>query len=129
MIRFALPLLLLATAGTGAATEQRHPQSDEAKIAKVLKGLTPGKPQRCMRSDRLNETRGFEGEILFVESRNRVWRNKTRGSCTGLRRDDIPVFRTFGRGYCAGDQVQTRSRTGGMFTGACSLGEFVPYTK
>lgn len=129
MIRLALPLLLLATAASGGATEQRRPQSDEAKIAKALKGLTPGKPQRCVRSDRVNETRGFEGEILFVEGRNKVWRNKTRGSCSGLKHDDIPVFKTFGRQYCSGDLVHTRSRTGGMMTGSCSLGEFVPYTK
>ena len=129
MIRLAVPLLLLATAATGFASEQRRPQTDEAKIAKALQGLTPGKPQRCLRGDRVSETRGFEGEILFVEGRNKVWRNKTRGSCSGLRRDDIPVFKTFGRDYCSGDMVQTRSRTGGMFTSACSLGDFVPYTK
>jgi hypothetical protein len=129
MIRLALPLLLLATAATGAATEQKRPQTDEARIAKALNGLTPGKPQRCLRSDRVSDTRGFEGEILFVEGRNKVWRNKTRGSCNGLARDDIPVFRTFGREYCSSDLVQTRSRTGGMMTGSCSLGEFVPYTK
>jgi hypothetical protein len=129
MIRFAVPLLLLATAATGFASEQRRPQTDEAKIAKVLNGLTPGKPQRCLRSDRANQIKGFEGEILFIEGRNKVWRNKTSGSCTGLRHDDIPVFRTFGREYCSSDIVQTRSRTGGMFTGSCGLGEFVPYTK
>ena len=130
MIRLAVPTLLLATAATGFASEQRRPpQTDEAKIANVLNGLTPGKPQRCVRSDRVSQTKGFDGEILFIEGRNTVWRNKTRGSCDGLKRDDIPVFRTFGRDYCSNDQVQTRSRTGGMFTGSCSLGDFVPYTK
>ncbi|WP_066800916.1 hypothetical protein [Sphingomonas soli] len=129
MIRFAVPLLVLATAATGAASEQKVPLSDEAKIALELKGLTPGKPQNCVRSDRITETRGFEKEILFIEGRNKVWRNTTRGTCSGLKRDDIPVFRTFGRQYCASDTVHTRSRTGGMMTGSCSLGEFVPYTE
>ncbi|RYD50244.1 MAG: hypothetical protein EOP60_12220 [Sphingomonadales bacterium] len=127
MIRLALPLLLLATAGTGGATEQRR--TDPAKIAKALDGLTPGKPQNCISSDRINEVRGFEGEILFVEGRNKIWRNTTRGSCSGLKRDDVPVFRTFGREYCTGDMVQTRERIGGMMTGSCGLGEFIPYTK
>lgn len=129
MIRLAVPLLLLATAATGFASEQRRPQTDQAKIARSLAGLHPGKPQRCVRSELVSQTKGYEGEILFIAGRNKIWRNKTRGSCSGLRHDDVPVFRTFGREYCASDIVQTRSRTGGMFTGSCSLGEFVPYTK
>ncbi|RYE00939.1 MAG: hypothetical protein EOP61_12650 [Sphingomonadales bacterium] len=129
MIRFAVPLLVLATAATGFASEQKSPRSDEDKIALELKGLTPGKPQNCVRSDRITQTQGFEKEILFIEGRNKVWRNITRGSCAGLKHDDIPIFRTFGRQYCSSDLVHTRSRTGGMMTGSCSLGEFIPYTK
>ncbi|RYY24398.1 MAG: hypothetical protein EOP62_16945 [Sphingomonadales bacterium] len=129
MIRFAVPLLVLATAATGFASEQKRPNTDEAKIARTLDGLSPGKPQRCVRSDRVTEVKGFGEEILFVEGRGKVWRNKTTGSCNGLRYDDVPVFRTFGREYCAMDTVQTRSRTGEMMTGSCGLGEFVPYTK
>lgn len=129
MIRFAVPLLLLATAATGFASEQKRPLSEEAKLAKALAGLTPGKPQRCVRSDRITEMRGFEGEILYVAGRNKVWRNKTSGSCDGLRRGDIAVTKMIGPEYCSGDIVQTRTQTGGFITGSCSLGEFVPYTK
>lgn len=129
MIRLALPLLLLATAATGTATEQRAPLSDQQRLARDLSGLTPGKPQRCLRSDRVNEVRGFDGEILYVEGRNRVYRNKVVGSCNGLKRGDIIVTKMFGREYCSGDHVQTRSHTGGVVTGFCSLGDFVPYTK
>ncbi|MES2987073.1 MAG: hypothetical protein V4808_04130 [Pseudomonadota bacterium] len=129
MIRIALPLLLLATAGTGAATERRAPSSQEARLQRALSGLQPGAPQRCLRRDRAGEMRGFKDEILFVGGRSKVYRNRTVGSCGGLARGDIIVTRTFGGDYCAGDFVETRARTGGFVTGTCSLGEFVPYTK
>lgn len=129
MIRIAVPLLLLATAATGVAAVQQAPQTDQAKIARALNGLQPGTPMRCVRSDQVNEVRGFEGEILYVAGRDKIWRNKTVGSCSGLARGDIIVTKTFGREYCSGDIVQTRAPVGGMITGSCSLGEFVPYTK
>jgi hypothetical protein len=130
MIRIALPLLLLATtAATGAATEQRNSPREQAKLERALRGLQPGVPQNCVRSDRISDVRGFDGEILYVEGRGKVWRNKTAGSCNGLAYGDILVTRTIGRQYCSGDIVQTRSPLGGNWTGSCSLGKFVPYTK
>lgn len=129
MIRFAVPLLLLATAATGAATEQRVSRADTVKLAKTLSGLKPGKAQNCVRSDRIREVRGFDGEILYVEGRNKLYRNQTHGSCKGLAQGDILVTQTLGSEYCSGDIVQTRAPTGGFFTGSCALGAFVPYTK
>lgn len=131
MIRFALSALVLAglCATATSATEQRGDQSQQAGLERALKGLHPGAAQRCVSRDRVSETRGFDGEILFVAGRNRIWRNETVGSCRGLARGDLMVTRSFGRDYCAGDMVQTRARLGGMITGSCSLGEFVPYTK
>ena len=130
MIRFAVPALLVAAlcATTTSATEQRADR-EQAKLQRALKGLTPGAPSRCISRDRVNELRGFEGEILYVGGRNRVWRNQTLGTCSGLARGDLIVTHSISRDYCAGDIVQTRERTGGMITGSCSLGDFVPYTK
>jgi hypothetical protein len=131
MIRFAVPCLLVAAlcATTTSASEQRAGRSGQAKLQRALKGLSPGAAQRCLSRDRVTELRGFEGEILYVGGRNRVWRNHTVGHCNGLARGDIIVTNTIGRDYCSGDIVQTRERTGGALTGSCSLGEFVPYTK
>lgn len=129
MIRLAVPLFL-AVIVTGAATaQQRAPLSQQAKLERALKGLTPGTPQRCIRRDMVSELRGFEGEILYVAGRDKVWRNKTVGSCSGLARGDIIVTNSISRDYCAGDLVQTRMPQGGAFSGSCSLGEFIPYTK
>lgn len=131
MIRFAFSALVLVglCATAGAATEQRTDRYQQAKLERALKGLHPGKPQRCVSRDRVTELRGFDGEILYVAGRDKLWRNKTSGNCGGLARGDIIVTKTFGREYCEGDLVQTRAPTGRFITGSCSLGEFVPYTK
>ncbi|MBX3566094.1 MAG: hypothetical protein KF730_16155 [Sphingomonas sp.] len=129
MIRFALPLLLVATAATGAATEQRGASYEQAKLQRALSGLHPGAAKRCVRRDRVTEVRGFRDEILFVGGRGKLWRNRTTGSCGGLARGDIIVTHSFGSDYCAGDVVKTRSPNGGMVTGSCALGDFVPYTR
>ena len=131
MIRFALSALALTglCATATSATEQNGDRSQQAKLERALKGLQPGAPQRCVSRDRVSELRGFDGEILFVAGRGKLWRNATVGSCRGLARGDLIVTRSLGRDYCTGDLVETRARPGGMLTGSCALGDFVPYTK
>ncbi|UYY59990.1 hypothetical protein [Sphingomonas sp. S2-65] len=132
MIRLAVPAALMLTAlSTGAATEQRRPDASMARIKRTLAGLTPGAPQRCLRRDKVSELRTARNVIVYVAGRDRAWRNDVVGEgCTGLGRDDIVVSESLVRGdYCAGDLIRTRARTGGMLTGSCSLGPFVPYTR
>lgn len=130
MMRIAVTTALLAaalaTTGSTAQTGGKHP----AKGPEIeLGGLTPGKSISCIEPSNVSYIRGFENTIVYVAGRNKAWRNDTRGTCAGLKHDDIIVTRSLNGHYCAGDIVETRSRNGGMFTGACSLGEFVPYTK
>lgn len=131
MIRFAMPVLLVAAlcATTTSASEQRADRSGQAKLQRALAGLSPGEAQRCLARHRVTELRGFDGEILYVGGKARVWRNHTVGSCDGLARGDLIVTNSVGPDYCSGDIVQTRARIGGMMTGSCALGDFVPYTK
>ncbi len=130
MFRLAMPALILA-AGllTGGAADQRSDARAQAKLDRTLHGLTPGKPQDCITRERMYQPRYFPDTILYVEGRNRVWRNDTVGTCAGLARDDLVVITSVSGRVCAGDLVQTRSRIGGGFTGSCALGKFVPYTK
>lgn len=128
MIRVAVPALLLLAGCTTTATEQSDAR-DRARLEKALAGLTPGEPVRCLRRDQFNQIRTFEGTILYVAGRNRLWRNDVVGSCAGLRRGDIVVTRSFGSQVCDGDIIQTRSPTGGFLSGSCSLGRFTPYTR
>lgn len=128
MIRVAVPALLLLAGCTTTATEQSDAR-DRARLEKALAGLTPGEPVRCLRRDQFNQIRTFEGTILYVAGRNRLWRNDVVGNCAGLRRGDIVVTRSFGSQVCDGDIIQTRSPTGGFLSGSCSLGRFTPYTR
>jgi hypothetical protein len=129
MIRFALPVLILVACAANTALPQKTSNSDEARIAKALAGLTPGQPQDCIDHDRVGETRGFRDTILYVGGKTKVWRNDTVGSCTGLSNGDLPVVRSMSGRLCRGDIVQTRARIGGMMTSSCALGRFVPYSK
>lgn len=129
MIRFALPILILGACAANTAMPQRTANSDAAKIAKALEGMTPGKPQDCIDRDRVGETRGFRDTILYVGGKNKIWRNDTIGSCSGLAHDDLLVTRSMGGRLCRGDQASTHARMGGMLTSSCALGSFVPYTR
>ena len=128
MIRFALPLVILTACAANAALPQRTANSDAAKIAKRLNGLTPGAPQDCVQRRRIGETQGYAGTILYIGGRTKVWRNDLVGSCPGLSNGDLMVVRSVSGDLCRGDTVETRARLGGMFTGSCALGQFVPYS-
>lgn len=129
MIRLAVPACLLLAACTTTGDSGQADARDRARLEKALAGLTPGAPMKCLRRDQANEIRTFEGTILYVAGRNRVWRNDVVGDCPGLRRGDIVVSKSFGSQNCSGDIIETRSPTGGMFSGSCSLGTFTPYTR
>lgn len=132
MLRFVIPgaLILAAACAANAALPQRGgDRSEEAKIARQLAGMTPGKPQDCLPRDRYNGMEGYSTTILFIGGPKKIWRNELIGACTGLSRDDLPVITSPSGRMCRGDRVETRSRIGGMMTSACALGSFVPYSK
>ena len=130
MIRVAIgAVLLTALAATGSTAQTASEARQQAKLEKALAGLTPGKPVHCLARDRVSHIKTFQDTIVYVQGRNKVWRNDTNGGCNGLKHDDIVVSRITMGQYCAGDIIETRSRSGGFITGACSLGDFIPYTK
>lgn len=129
MIRFAAPLLILGACAANTAMPQATSSRDQARIAKTLAGMTAGKPQDCIDRDRMGETQGYPDTILYIEGRNKVWRNDTIGSCSGLASDDLMVVKSVSSRLCRGDTVTTRSRLGGMQTSSCALGQFTPYSK
>jgi hypothetical protein len=131
MIRHAVIALGLtaALAAPGSSQQNRHRPTDQERLDKTLAGLVPGKPVHCLSHYQATETQTYENTILYVQGRNKVWRNDPSGGCMGLRHDDILVTRTTSSQFCRGDIVETRSRTGGFTTGSCSLGDFVPYTR
>ncbi|MBO9713571.1 hypothetical protein [Sphingomonas sp.] len=128
MIRIAMIAAVL-TGSLGAAGQSRVEERQAAELAKSLEGLSAGKPTSCINPDQVTYTRKYKDTIVYVQGRSKLWVNRTNAGCDGLIRDDIIVWKSPIHQYCKGDMIQTRSRSGGFFTGACSLGEFVPYTK
>lgn len=138
MYRIALPALaaaLLAGCASSPADQARQAAASEreqVRLDEALAGLTPVSTSSCIQRGTIRTTTAFDEAMLFERSRDQVYRSETRGGgCgTGMRGDDILVFRSSNGGqYCAGDIVQTRSRTGGFFTGSCSLGDFTLYRR
>ncbi|HEX8301509.1 hypothetical protein [Sphingomonas sp.] len=129
MIRLAVSAALLLIAG-GATAQNRPGPNSQARLDMKLAGWTAGPPQKCVRRTQVNEIRSYEKTILYMAGRKRAYRNDVVGNCPGLARGDIVVVQTLrGDRYCDGDFVQTRAPSGGMITGSCSLGAFVPYTR
>lgn len=129
MIRFAVPAALLLALAAPSATSQTAEGSGDPELAAELAGLTPGKPETCISRRAVQSIRTFDNALVYVRARGRVWRNTTEGSCGRKGNDDILVFRSPSSQYCRGDIVELRSRSGGFFSGTCSLGSFVPYSK
>jgi hypothetical protein len=124
MIRYVMPVLLAGVAFTITAA------APEKTLEERLDGLTAGKPVSCVSMRDVQQVKGYGNTLLYIQGRNRVWRNETNGGCEGIsRRDDLMVTRTVSAQYCRGDMIETHDRSGGHFTGACSLGDFTPYTK
>ncbi len=130
MFRLAIPAVLLLAAGAAAPAAQPAQDKDAARLAKALDGLTPGATQDCINRDQSYDLESYEGTILYVQGRNKVFRNDVVGGCPGLAHDDLVVIKSLtGSKICKGDIVTTRARTGGNFTGSCSLGPFTAYTR
>lgn len=133
MLRFTLPMVALL-AGCAATPEQiaRDDAANAetaAKLATALAGRTAGTPTNCLNTRGLNLD--IYGDKLLFRStgRGRVYVNQTSGGCFGMRRDDILVSSTPQAQFCRGDIITAVDRNTGFQTGACSYGDFVPYTR
>lgn len=120
--------IVAALAGVAAVPAAAPPQSQHAKLDRALEGMTAGKPQTCIEPTNVTEIKIVDGALLYKQGRNKLWRNDTNGGCSRGATDLIVTRSVVGR-YCSGDIVETHARPGGMLTGACALGDFVPYTK
>lgn len=133
-MRNILPLMVLAlTAGCAMTPEQTAREAasdarDQARLEQRLAGYVPGEPRSCIPLQR-NDQMTIYGDTLVFRDGRTLYRTTTNGGCFGLKRDDIVVTRNFGSQRCRGDIVRTVDRTSAFPTGACTYGEFVPYTK
>lgn len=121
-----MPLLL---AGCTGSYEPR-PLTDKqtAELDKALAGKVAGEKVSCInREPQTNLTVISNNVLLYKVSKRLVYRNDLIGSCNGLTYGDTMIVRSFGSQLCRGDFTTTANLQTGMQTGACALGDFIPY--
>ncbi|NWK98536.1 hypothetical protein DM806_23305 [Sphingobium lactosutens] len=120
------PLLL---AGCTGSYEPR-PLTDKqaAELDKALAGKVPGEKTSCInREPQTNLTVISNNVLLYRVSKKLVYKNELIGSCNGLTYGDTMIVRSFGSQLCRGDFTTTANLQTGMTSGACALGDFIPY--
>ena len=130
MYRAIIPIVLLGGIAS-AATPLASPASEPATgdLDRALTGLSPGKPQDCIRQLDARSSRIYGNTVLFRVSSGLTYRNDTRGGCTNSGFQTAFQTSTTSNRLCAGDVGRTFDPTAGILTGSCTLGPFVPYRK
>ncbi len=130
-LSLALCAVLAGCAASAPSPYAAKRQASEAKrLEDELAGFTAGKPKSCMSARDLSGPESFgENTLLFRVGRNLVYRNDTRGSCGRVGHGEALITQVWGSQLCKGDIARTADLTAGFSTGACALGDFVPYKK
>ena len=127
-----LPSLAIAVAACAlvAVPASAERKSGEEKLAELIDGRVAGEPQSCINTFNSRPLTVIDDTAIVYRSGDTVYVNRTRAPET-LDDDDILVIRKFGTGsrLCRLDQITTRERTGGFYTGNIFLTDFVPYRR
>lgn len=132
-MRILLPTLLLLGACTPTARELQA-QADRdagarAALDRELAGLTPGRPLSCIEQTRVRNSRGFGDTIVYQGPGRTRYVNHTSGGCEQYSNNDaFIVTRTPSTSLCRGDIATVVDRSSRQQVGACSFGDFVPYS-
>ncbi|PZU58096.1 MAG: hypothetical protein DI547_11425 [Sphingobium sp.] len=122
-------LALSACASGPQQPPKLNPKQAEA-LEKELAGKVAGEKVSCISQSAHMDMRAISAEVLLYKSgRNLVYQNRLIGRCGGLERGDVPIITSYGGQLCRGDMVRVADLVSGIQTGACALGDFVPYRK
>ncbi|MEC3950846.1 hypothetical protein [Sphingobium sp. HWE2-09] len=119
---------MLLAACTGSYEPRPLTDKQTAKLDRALAGKVAGEKTSCInREPQTNLTVISNNVLLYRVSRTLVYKNELIGSCSGLTAGDTLITRSFGSQMCKGDMATTANLQNGITTGACALGDFVPY--
>ena len=120
--------VILAALTIGASAPAQEPAEPSPGLAQALTGYVSGKPVNCIAASRVSGPEIIDTtNILYRQSRDRLWRNKLEDKCPLLRENDILVVERFGDQLCRFDRFQIVNRNSGFASGYCILGSFTPY--
>jgi len=111
-----------------AAAEQASAAA-AASLETELAGLTPGRSSACMPHYSTTQVKAYGPTIVYTVSRGLKFRSDTAGGCERAGRGDILVTRSNSGQLCQGDIATTLDSASRAFTGSCSFGPFVRYSK
>jgi hypothetical protein len=119
----AVPLLAF-----GAGSAIAAPAKDS--LAATLAGRMAGAPVSCIDQKTIDSSKIVDNAIIYRMKFGPWYVNKPdKGRCTLLRPERQLISRTTGTQLCRLDSVTIADLTAGIQYGACTLGDFVPYTK
>jgi hypothetical protein len=118
----------LALGGTTAATAETRAERAEAKLARMLEGLTAGEPVKCISALRSHHIQVIEHIGIVYDAGDTIYVARATDP-DALDYWEVPVIERFGSQLCSNDVMRTVDRSGGYVTGPLFLEDFVPYTK
>lgn len=122
-----------SAAGPDPAQQARE-ESKRETIADILSQPLSAEEyaseERCLSIRRYDDVDILDDQhVVFRGSGDRIWINKLRGRCVGLRRDDILKFDVRNMRVCDLDTFEGVSAgMWGLRTGVCTLGTFSAVT-
>jgi hypothetical protein len=121
-----VPLVGLALILLPAATAARAPGTVEQELA----GRTPGQPQQCIQTWRIDSTELFDsGSILYRMKGGPDYLNTPDPKCDAIRHDRQTITSVPSSSLCRGDILRVADLTSHIPYGACPLNDFVPYPR
>ncbi len=125
----ALAALTMLAAPAAAQEDADTLTKGEVELAKLLEGRVAGEPQSCVRSLPSENINVIDGTALVVGRGKTIYVNVPQYP-SSLDDDDVLLVRRFsGSQLCRLDQIETRDRFGGFYSGNVMLNDFVPYTR
>ena len=126
-----LTLCVLPLIGaTAAADVQRTPQT-QATLDAWLAGRVAGKPTRCIAPDKTRSPIGIDDRTMLFKDGPRIWRNDLQAGqgCSDLSGRRALAREGSGLRVCRGERMLVVDMATSSTTGACVIGDFVPYEK
>jgi hypothetical protein len=121
--------LAFAAALAGCAhTEGTRQEREEARLAKLLEGRVPGKPESCITALSDNRLQFYDRTAVVYDAGDTIWVSRPTDP-RSLDTRDVVVIRRTGSQLCKQDIIRTVDRTSGITTGVVFLENFVPYRR
>ena len=124
---------LTAAACTPTPSQRLAQQQADAAAAvsveKELAGLTPGRSSSCMPRFPSSQVKAYGPTLIYTVGRGLKYRTDTAGGCERVGRGDILITRSPQSQLCQGDIATTVDSASRTFSGSCSFGPFVRYSR